>query len=553
MIAELLDLLSIWRNPVFQRYRRSRLRVRKSIFWILATLIVATFAVSMNYIVARNFGSSPVDAARSEWLPLLIIQGLILMIKGTGSASAGLIQDKIDQTLDYQRVTPMTPLKNLVGYLFGLPVLEYAMFALTLPHLLFIVVVGALPLTTVSSVYLSFFVCVILYHMMGIAAGMVMRKWIWGYLLAIFLVVLVNVILPTFISLLGLRFFQYLSVWPVIGQKLLPVVFSAEALALEVGSNPFLSLSDAVYFFEWTLTPFVFTLMLQSTLILTFMIMALRRWTSSTRHSLGKPYALAFLSVFIILFLGNLWPAITGQFLPFTLFGANDIDRMSEVVAVGLPLVYCSIVWLLCLVLFSIVVPGHHAYVRGLRRAFKLGREAAQPWDDDSSSLSFMSVFIVVALAGLLMLLFEMTASGFFDDFAGRGSGFWRLIAAFGLVLIYTLLFLQVFELKPTVLSILLVWLLPVLVATVISAAMQDVALPQAVIASISPMALIYMTGLFPLRGVVPTGADDEFAVVLTGIYTGFTFITIQIAWLLARWRKLKGAYYALCRSWTSA
>src|SRR5690606_41055269 len=132
------------------------------------TLIVTTFIVTLTYIVQTNTGTPPQDAARSLWIPLLIIQGLILRLKGTGSVAAGLIQDKIDQTLDYQRLTPVAPLRNLLGYLFGLPVLEYAMFALTLPHLAFIAVVGRIPLDALLSVYCSFFVCVILYHMTGI-------------------------------------------------------------------------------------------------------------------------------------------------------------------------------------------------------------------------------------------------------------------------------------------------------------------------------------------------------------------------------------------------
>src|SRR5690606_17510635 len=239
MIAAALHGALPWRNPVFVRFWRSRLRLRRSVFWYLLTLIVTSFVVTLTYIVRTNAGTPPVDAARSLWIPLLIIQGLILMVKGTGSVSAGLIQDKIDQTLDYQRLTPVSPVRNLVGYLFGLPVLEYVMFALTLPHLAFIAVVGQIPPATLLSVYCSFFVCVILYHMTGIAAGMVIRRWIFGYMLSILLVLFVNVILPTFVSQLGLRFFQYLSVWPVIGQKVLPLVTDSDVLS--PSGNPYLS------------------------------------------------------------------------------------------------------------------------------------------------------------------------------------------------------------------------------------------------------------------------------------------------------------------------
>src|SRR5690606_37822797 len=295
--AEAAETLLPWRNPVYKRFFRSRLRFRKALSWYLLTLIVTTFVVSLMYTLQINGSTPPETAARNLWIPLLVIQGLILMIKGTGSVSAGLIQDRLDQTIDYQRLTPVSPLGNLVGYLFGLPVLEYAMFALTLPHLGFVVIVGKIPAGALVSVYCAFFVCVILYHMMGIAAGMVMRRWIMGYLLSILLVIFVNVVLPSLISQLGLRFFQYLSVWPVIGQKVAPVV----GISAGPEANPFVSIFADVPFYTWSLSPFVFTLLLQGALILTFGVMAVRRWKSSTRHSLSKPYALAFLVGFVVL------------------------------------------------------------------------------------------------------------------------------------------------------------------------------------------------------------------------------------------------------------
>src|SRR5690606_5819922 len=224
----------------------------------------------------------------------------------------------------YQRLTPVSPLRNLVGYLFGLPVLEYAMFALTLPHLAFISVVGKIPPGTLASVYFSFFVCVVMYHMTGIGAGMVIRRWIFGYMLSILLVLFVNVILPGLVSQLGLRFFQYLSVWPVIGQKVLPLVTDSDVLA--PSGNPYLSVFGDVPFYRWTLSPFVFTLLLQGALIVTFGSIALRRWKSSTRRSLSKPYALAFLIGFIVVLIGNVWPIVTRAYMPFPLFGQTNFD-----------------------------------------------------------------------------------------------------------------------------------------------------------------------------------------------------------------------------------
>jgi len=547
MIAAALHGALPWRNPVFVRFWRSRLRLRRSVFWYLLTLIVTTFIVTLTYIVQTNTGTPPQDAARSLWIPLLIIQGLILMFKGTGSVAAGLIQDKIDQTLDYQRLTPVAPLRNLLGYLFGLPVLEYVMFALTLPHLAFVVVVGNVPVATLISVYFSFFVCVVLYHMTGIAAGMVMRRWIWGYMLSILLVLVVNVILPTFIAQLGLKFFQYLSVWPVIGQKVLPLIVPESAIAGVTSRNPYFATSGDVPFFNWTLSPFVFTLLLQGALIATFGTMAHRRWKSSTRHSLSKGYALGFLAGFIVVLIGNVWPIITRQYMPFALFGERNLENLGEVVAIGLPLVYVYVVWLLCIVLFSIVIPTHHSYVRGIRRAMKLGRPAARMLDDDAGTVSFYAIFTAVAVGGFAVLFNEISVAGFLEPF-GEAEHFWRLPVVFALVLFYTALLLQALGGRPTVLVVLLLWFLPILAAIVVSAAQSNFGMAQSVIGSFSPIAVVFASGMLPL-GAFEMGADRELSAALVGANVGLAVLVVQIAALWLHWNRRRREYDALCRA----
>jgi hypothetical protein len=360
------------------------------------------------------------------------------------------------------------------------------------------------------------------------------------------MVFVVNIVLPTLISQFGLKFLQYLSVWPVIGQKVLPIMLPPGTLQFAQQQNPFFAMADAVPFYNWTLSPFVFTLGLQSILIVTFAIMALRRWKSSTRHSLSKPYALGFMLGFIVLLMGNVWQAITGQRLPFPIFGETRLEELSEAIAIGLPLVYCLVVWLLSIVLFAIVVPSHHSYVRGVRRALKLGRTAPAPWDDDSASLPFMSLFVIAALIGFGVLFREIYAAGFFEFLGDADFAYWRLPLAFGLVLFYTLLLLQVVELKPSVLFILLVWFLPILAAIVFGAAAQFVGSPQAVIASISPLVLLVSAGMLPVEYIAPLD------VLTTGVYSGLVFIVLQIAWLLHRWRKLRAGYDAQCRTRTA-
>jgi len=544
------QLLNLWDNPVFHRFRRSQLRTRKAIFWYLATLIITTFVVSITYLSETNFAQMPGElAARTLWMPLLVIQGLIVLFKGTGRTASGLVQDKLDQTLDYQRLTPVSPLRNVVGYLFGLPILEYTMFALTLPHLAFVVVKGNIPLGTVFSVYLVFFVCAIFYHMTAVAVGMVMKRWIWGYLLSIFSVAFLNLILPTLASQLGLRFLQYLSIFPVIGQKVAPLMNMQQfvppppqtsATPFNDDGMTFLSFGDPVPFFEWTLSPFWFTLLLQSALIVTLATMAVRRWQKETKHSLSKPYALGILGVFIVLATGNLWTVITRESLPFMLFGSRDIDQLSDVLAIGLPMVYTMAVWLLCIFLYANVVPTHHDYVRGVRRAKKLDRAAARPWDDDSANLPFMMLFVAFALVGYFVLYGTMSAAGYMSFLEGTGFPQWRLPLVFGLLLVYSFMLLQVLQQRGTVLTVLLVWLLPILVAIVAAAAIQDLTPLQTVIASLSPLATIVMSGMLPSEHVSPFNPGSEIAALRIGAWTGMVFLIAQTAFLWWRWRQLR-------------
>jgi hypothetical protein len=545
--ATALDAFLPWRNPAFKRFFRSRLRARKAIFWYLVTLIITTFVVTLMYTLQTNGSTPPADAARSIWIPLLVLQGVILMVKGTGSVSAGLIQDRIDQTLDYQRLTPVSPLRNLVGYLFGLPVLEYAMFALTLPHLAFISVVGEIPPGTLASVYFSFFVCVVMYHMTGIAAGMVIRRWIFGYMLSILLVLFVNVILPGLVSQLGLRFFQYLSVWPVIGQKVLPLVTDSDVLS--PSGNPYLSVFGDVPFYRWALSPFVFTLLLQGALIVTFGLIALRRWKSSTKHSLSKPYALAFLIGFIVVLIGNVWPIVTRDYMPFPLFGQTNFDALGEVVAVGLPLVYAFVVWCLCIMLFAIIVPSHHSHVRGIRRAMKHGRMDVRPFDDDSASLAVYALFTVVAVGGLAVLLREIAISGFFESFGGVPRSAWRLPLALALVVFYTTLLFQALGLRRSVLAVLLVWFLPILAAVVMSARSESFAVPHAVVHSLSPLAFVLMSGLPAKDFAAPESLEDGASAITIAADTGLAAVTLQIAVLGLLWLRRSRASHALCRN----
>ena len=95
------------------------------------------------------------------FLPLFVIQIVIMMFIGTGSVASGITQEYDDGMVDYQRLSPMSPLSKIVGYLFGLSIREWFLFGLTAIFTGLIVIRGEIPLEVVWKVYSVFFLSII--------------------------------------------------------------------------------------------------------------------------------------------------------------------------------------------------------------------------------------------------------------------------------------------------------------------------------------------------------------------------------------------------------
>jgi hypothetical protein len=119
----------IWANPIFRRYCQSRLRVHSVLIFVFITVLIAGFMVALPHSIAVRIRQTPADAARVSLLFLLGLQGLIILfILGTAQVAGGMVAERDEGVIDYQRLIPMSPLSKVMGYLFGLPVREYVMF-----------------------------------------------------------------------------------------------------------------------------------------------------------------------------------------------------------------------------------------------------------------------------------------------------------------------------------------------------------------------------------------------------------------------------------------
>lgn len=209
--------LNLFGNPILRRYRRSQMRPVRLGVTIVITLVIAGFIATMAYLPLRyRAGWTEVDAARTAFVPLLIYQVIILAVFGTAAIGGGILRESEEGMIEYQRLTPLSPLAKVFGYLFGLPIRQYVAFGITAIFSAFSIIVGRIPFEAWGSIYLVLFTSTLLYHLLGLMTGLIIRsRWRAG-LIALGLVFLLNLILPR-LAEFGFVMFSHLSVWPVLG------------------------------------------------------------------------------------------------------------------------------------------------------------------------------------------------------------------------------------------------------------------------------------------------------------------------------------------------
>ncbi|MDB6072066.1 MAG: hypothetical protein JWL81_3237 [Verrucomicrobiales bacterium] len=388
-----------WPNPIFRRYARSRLRPQALGTALLLTVMIAGFMFFMFRTTSRYQGGMvTVDAERLVLVPLLVLQAIILFFLGTGQVAAGITADADEGTLDYQRLAPLTPANKVIGYLFGLPVREWCMFAATLPFTAWALWKGEVPAVTWMSIYGAFLSSALLYHLTGLVAGTVLKNRRWAFLVSIGVIFLLYTVIPQ-AAKFGLVYFKYLTLWPVVDENMM------DFLPREAGGMMRFarSLQPDVRFFGLHFSEVTFTLFSQGILILTFFVMVWRRWRRSESHLMGKAWALGLFVWMQLQLLGNALPLIE----PGLLFPTRQFRGMMSRVggdwapeaweAVAMIGVYGLVNVLLLSVLTGIITPTHENQIRGLQRVRKLGWTRVPRFSDEASSIIFV---LLMAIAG---------------------------------------------------------------------------------------------------------------------------------------------------------
>ncbi len=388
-------------NPLLVKGVRTRLRLRHMLLWGTMTLVVAAFLFLLVYLsFTERRLTGPEVAAKATLVPLLVLQGIILMLLGTGSVASGIALERDAGILDFHRMTPMPVGRKLVGYLFGLPAREYFMFAMTLPFVALAVWLGGLPLLKIVHLYGVFFSAVVLYHLTGFVAGMIAARPRRASWIAQAIIVALYLLLPS-LSRLGFTFFGYFTI--------LPAFRAIVADELEISDRRLERMADAyglteeqtVPFFDWTVHPTVYTLLLQGFLSASFFVVVYRKWRQESLHAFSKPYAMMFYAAFQFLLVGSLWPFLTG---------ARQLEALGRSLR-GLPEVkiFLYVFFLLSTAgaafLLHLVTPTRASQLMGYRRARKAGAAGPPATSDAASSAWCAAGLVLLASAGYAALM----------------------------------------------------------------------------------------------------------------------------------------------------
>jgi hypothetical protein len=416
---------NLFGNPILRRYRRSQMRPVRLAVTIVITLVIAGFIATMAYLPLRyRAGFTEVDAARAAFLPLLIFQVFILAVFATAAIGTGILRETEEGMIEYQRLTPLSPLAKVLGYLFGLPVRQYAAFGITAVFSGFSIVVGKIPFQAWGSVYLVLFTSAILYHLLALITGLIIKsRWRAG-LISLGFVLILNLVLPR-LAEFGFVMFSHLTVWPVVGSNIIDLIpaipttrgpFSGWARHIGVPDVPFWGVR---------MSHLTFSLVVQSSLILTFVVMLARRWRDEQAHLLGKGYAVGWLLWLQVILLGNVLPLLeSGRVFSGMLGARTELARAfsrlpGQAEARVLAVIYGVISLWILLPIISCMTPREPTQMVAFRRRKKFSQSRI-PWLADGATAAPWA-WIAAIITGTAWAIF---AQRLFTSFAYEGKGF---------------------------------------------------------------------------------------------------------------------------------
>jgi hypothetical protein len=423
-------------NPIFIKHVRSRLRPQPLGASVVVVLVFCLFIVWGGYQL-QSFQSG----LAYDWLVLL--QTLILVVMGAGQVSAAVSGARSSGILDFHRACPLSPTELTLGFLFGAPIREYLLLAVTLPFAALFLAFGVPTWRGFVEIMILLLATACTIHALSMLSALILKaqpggRSAWAAMI-----------------ILGLFGYSFLAGgW-----------FRASRIMIS---------EDARLTFFGVSLPWLPVVLLYELPLLFFIGLAARRKIAWERiHPLSKPQAVAALSLLGLLVLGGIW----GQAEP-------EIPIVIALYAmVGV-----------ALVLTMMVTPGRAEYQKGLWRARKQGRGTIPVLDDFALNRVYLAIaggIVLVATtalwhgAGTWAGASQTSALGVYP--LGIATGV-MIVASFGMALQFFLLQFGARGKMYFALFLFATWIVPIVAGTIVSMGGMDRAWQGEAVYCLSPV-----------------------------------------------------------------
>lgn len=326
-------------NPILVKHIRSRLRGQPFVSSIIVVVLINLCLV---------YAGFALDAYRTGGIAgwIVALQIVILGVIGAGQVVASVNGARISGILDFHRVSPLSATELTLGFFFGAPIREYALFAVTIPFTILCMAFGVPSFRGFVQLMIVVVTSAWLLHCVMLLNGLLSRSKTPS-----------NGVIGVVVFLIF--FFSF-------------IVWGAQTSVNVVESDRRLS------FFGVSL-PWLAVILLNQLPILFFLLLAATRKMESQRlHPFSRPQAIVAMSTFAILVLGTIWRQ-----------DDYEVYQMAALYGLTIP----------AILLTMMITPSQPEYIKGLHRALKQGRTRLPWWDDLS-----VNWICLVILAGIVLV-----------------------------------------------------------------------------------------------------------------------------------------------------
>lgn len=358
-------------NPILVAQAQRRLRRGQLIPSLLIVGILCACGVLWS--LARG---GEAEHFRELAYAALFACGAALLLRAPMQIAGALCEERTSGILDFHRATPLTPWTQAVGYVLGCGSREYL----------------------IAGVFTVLYV----------PAALVGQVSPLAVVLSLGFVALAGLLYGTFAMWIGLSLANKRGVSGVVVGTLL-MLLSFGWAARELGSlaylTPFPTLARVlgfgsrteigadVIFYGVNLHPGLFSLIVQSSVLLFLGWAAARKLRQEGSPSFSRPGALGLLGWLLFVSIGGAWRWIAGESGP-------TYKHFAE----GSLVAYVLIATTLASALLISVSPAYLGFVRGLRRARRRGQDAAHFLTDEGSPWPIAALLAGQVLIGFTVL-----------------------------------------------------------------------------------------------------------------------------------------------------